>query len=91
MKNLKQRLVMGVVLAGTLTVLAGTAAMAQDYRWRDDRYHGDRRWNHRDYRQNDWNRNHPSVYVAPGYVYYPPPVVYAPPPVHPGFGIHFSF
>ena len=84
MKSTKQKLAMGIVLTGVLMMLASTA-MAQD------RYRDHRRWNNHYYQQNDWNRNYPSVYVAPGYVYYPPPVVYAPPPVHPGFGFYFGF
>jgi len=93
MNKLIQRLVMGVVLTGMLTALAGTA-MADRNNWRNDDQrwrHQERRWEHREWRRSDWNRNYPSVYVAPGRVYYPPAVVYAPPPVHPGIQFYFGF
>ncbi len=96
MKNVLQNLSI-FVATGVLAVSIGTAAWAQDYRRgpysyrynHSEWYQGDRRggWHERD----DWNRRHPSVYVAPGRAYYPPPVVYVPPPAHPGFNFYFGF
>lgn len=69
------------LLAVAALVMAATAALADDGRWR-----------HRGWDRGDWHRHHPYVYVGPAYpYYYPPPVVYAPPPAPPFFSFQFRF
>jgi hypothetical protein len=85
------RLILALLMAGTVAGTLAVPARADDHdRYDHDRYDHDRYERERHARE-EWRLHHrrPVHVVPPPVVYAPPPVVYAPPP--PPMGINLIF